>query len=68
MFSRTNVSSRDLKSQLDEINKEKRQILIDSQHFEKIKALTKDRQELQNLEHKVMKSRQKFLQYSVDNF
>ncbi|AGA16183.1 hypothetical protein [Thysanoplusia orichalcea nucleopolyhedrovirus] len=69
MFSKNhNVSQRDLKSQIDEICRQKQKIAIDSQHFEKIKSLTKNADELQNLEKKVMKSRQSFLNYGINNF
>nr|WRK23001.1 hypothetical protein [Bombyx mori nucleopolyhedrovirus]WRK23139.1 hypothetical protein [Bombyx mori nucleopolyhedrovirus]WRK23415.1 hypothetical protein [Bombyx mori nucleopolyhedrovirus]WRK23553.1 hypothetical protein [Bombyx mori nucleopolyhedrovirus]WRK23691.1 hypothetical protein [Bombyx mori nucleopolyhedrovirus] len=71
MFSKnynTSQSRRDLKSQLEEINRHKQKITIDSQHFEKIKSLTKNVNELQNMEKRVMKSRQNFLNYGINNF
>ncbi|USC25881.1 hypothetical protein [Palpita vitrealis nucleopolyhedrovirus] len=63
-----NTSQRDLKSHLKEINSQKHKIIMESQHFEKIKNITKNSNELHNLERKVMKSRQNFLNYAVNNF
>lgn len=68
MSSSSSSRNSDLKSQLDNINWQKRQIRINSQHFEKIKAITKDVKELQNLEQKVMEDRRKFLNYGINNF
>ncbi|AVA31210.1 ac29 [Oxyplax ochracea nucleopolyhedrovirus] len=68
MSSSSSSRNSDLKSQLDNINWQKRQIRINSQHFEKIKAITKDVKELRNLEQKVMEDRRKFLNYGINNF
>nr|QNN89387.1 hypothetical protein [Spilarctia obliqua nucleopolyhedrovirus] len=68
MFSEKGRDAIPLTKQLDQINKTKRKIAAQSQHFEKIKKLTKNTIELQDLQQRVMDSRQKFLEFGVQNF
>ncbi|AAQ91769.1 hypothetical protein AGNV_125 [Anticarsia gemmatalis multiple nucleopolyhedrovirus] len=69
MFSqKNNDNGQSLTKQLDKINEHKRKIAVESQHFEKIYKLTKNTSELKNLEHRVMESRQNFLNFGVKHF
>ncbi|QDL57061.1 hypothetical protein QKQ66_gp122 [Dione juno nucleopolyhedrovirus] len=61
-------NAKPLTQQLDRINEIKRKIIVESQHFEKIKRLTKDTSELSDLQRRVMNSRQHFLNFGVQNF
>ncbi|AAK85595.1 hypothetical protein [Epiphyas postvittana nucleopolyhedrovirus] len=60
--------SRSLTQQLDSINRQKRKIAANSQHYERIHKLTKNLSELQDMEKRVMDCRQKFLNYGLKNF
>ncbi|AFY62914.1 hypothetical protein [Philosamia cynthia ricini nucleopolyhedrovirus virus] len=67
MFSHKN-DARPLTKQLDQINKIKQKITVESQHFEKINKLTKNSAELRELQKRVMDSRQSVLNYGVQHF
>jgi hypothetical protein len=58
----------DLRSQLIEINKRKKQILIKTDHLAKLKSITKNSQELQCMEQQLVELRKQFLNFSVENF
>ncbi|AGR57150.1 hypothetical protein [Choristoneura rosaceana nucleopolyhedrovirus] len=62
------VKEQSLSRQLDHINKFKRKIAVESQHFEKIYRLTKNTSELRDLRKRVMDSRQSFLNFGVQHF
>lgn len=68
MYSNKSHALKDLKYQIDEINKHKRDITIKSQHLERLKNITKDARELQNLEQQLFELRQQFLNFGVNNF
>ncbi|UZE89788.1 hypothetical protein [Parapoynx stagnalis nucleopolyhedrovirus] len=70
MFSQTEDARRanHLKHQLNEINRRKREITVKSQHLERLKNITKDARELQNLETQLLELRRKFLDFSLNNF
>jgi hypothetical protein len=68
MFAEKSGDSQPLTNQLDKINRNKRKITIESQHFEKISKITKNPLELRDMEKRVMESRQKFLQFGLKHF
>jgi Nucleopolyhedrovirus protein of unknown function (DUF919) len=69
MFSQAeDVKAKHLKYQLNEINRRKREITIKSQHLERLKNITKDVKELQNLEIQLQELRRKFLDFGLNNF
>ncbi|ABL75972.1 Mv-ORF20 peptide [Maruca vitrata nucleopolyhedrovirus] len=60
--------TRDLKFQLSEINRRKQEITIKSHHLERLKSITKDDRELQNLEMQLQELRRRFLDFGLKNF
>ncbi|WBB27326.1 AC29-like protein [Mythimna sequax nucleopolyhedrovirus] len=58
----------DLRKQLNQILQAKRQLTIQMEHWERIKRITKDPKEVQNIESKLSKMRMDFLNFSTDKF
>ncbi|AKN81007.1 hypothetical protein [Lonomia obliqua multiple nucleopolyhedrovirus] len=67
MYSKSK-DAQDLTRKLNEINFRKKQILIKTQHLERLKLITKDARELRDLEQKLLDLRYQFLNFSVNNF
>nr|QNH90637.1 maco-A 157 [Mamestra configurata nucleopolyhedrovirus A]QNH90969.1 maco-A 157 [Mamestra configurata nucleopolyhedrovirus A]UVZ34992.1 hypothetical protein [Melanchra picta nucleopolyhedrovirus]UVZ35164.1 hypothetical protein [Melanchra picta nucleopolyhedrovirus] len=58
----------DLRRQLNQILQAKRQLTIQMEHWERIKRITKDPKEVQDIENKLLKMRMDFLNFSTDKF
>nr|QGX02402.1 maco-A 157 [Mamestra configurata nucleopolyhedrovirus A] len=58
----------DLRRQLNQILQAKRQLTIQMEHWERIKRITKDPKEVQDIESKLLKMRMDFLNFSTDKF
>lgn len=68
MFVERAGDTRPLVKQLDQINRVKKKVAVESQHFEKIYKITKNTAELRDMQKRVMASRQNFLNFGVQNF
>jgi hypothetical protein len=66
MYSTKN--QKELVYQINEINAQKRNIIIKSQHLERLKNITKNAKELQSLETQLHELRRKFLDFGLNNF
>jgi D-ribose pyranose/furanose isomerase RbsD len=58
----------DLRRQLNQILQAKKQLSIQMQHWERIKRITKDPKEVEDIERKLLKMRMDFLAFSTDQF
>ena len=58
----------DLRRQLNQILQAKRQLTIQMEHWERIKRITKDPKEVQDIESKLLKMRMDFLNFSTNKF
>lgn len=58
----------DLRKQLNQILQAKKQLSIQMQHWERIKRITKDPKEVEDINNKLLKMRMDFLAFSTDKF
>ncbi|CDG72469.1 Unknown (Ac29) [Spodoptera exigua multiple nucleopolyhedrovirus] len=57
-----------LRQKLNQILQTKKQLSIQMQHWERIKRITKDPQEVANIDEKLFRMRMEFLKFSTNNF
>jgi hypothetical protein len=66
--SATENKNENLRQQLHQILQAKRQLSIQMQHWERIKRITRDAKEIEEIDRKLLNMRMDFLAFSTDKF